>query len=119
MFEECLTVSAQVCALSLPVSIHRNVFLLLSLAPPLAALRGRMLSPATLIGCGSRRRKAGPANEGWRQLVHHSEVMWSGGGLKRRLNLSSHHHAGNNRPDKKQHWSKLVTAIKLPSSDVL
>lgn len=35
--------------------------------------------------------------------------------IKEELNLGSHHHAGNSRLDKKQHWSKLVTVIKLPS----
>lgn len=67
------------------VSIHRDVFLLLALVPPLAAVWGRMLSPATQIGC----RSAQPANERSPQLLHHSEVMWSGGGLKRSL-ISAH-----------------------------
>lgn len=68
-----------------PFPFIETFFLLPSLVAPLAALWGRMLSPATLIGCGSRRRKPQPANEGSALLAHHTEVMWSGGGLKKSL----------------------------------
>lgn len=49
--------------------------------PPQAAPWGRMLSPAAAIGW----RGAAAANRGRRQLLHHAEVTWSGGGLKRSL----------------------------------
>lgn len=97
--DDGLTVTFGVCALSSVFPfIETFSSLTLSLVPPLAALWGWMLSGGVLIGCRSQRRT----------YVHQSQLpvacasQW--GHVERRrikgeLNLSSHHHTGNNKAD--------------------
>lgn len=89
----------------LHVSIHRNPFLSLTRSTTGCPV-GVDAEPRSSDWLQVTQEKTWRANGGSRRLVHHGEVMWSGGGLRGELNLSSHRHTGSKETDwrKHQHW---------------
>lgn len=89
-----------------------------SLAPPLAARWGWMLRRRAPIGRRSEQEKARLTNGSSPRLVHHSEVMWSGGGLKESL-ISTHtpSHCRELNAELQFNWLERIALLGHYSTD--